>query len=123
MVQPHVQLRVPARVPPSVPPRFALKVSQVQGVYEVRLTGELDLLTAGRLRDVLVGLPGPSIVVDVSGLEFIDAAGLSALVLGLQREERDGDGERCLSVKGARGLVRRVIELGGLGELLAETAA
>ena len=105
------------------PPRFTVTLGTFRGVHEVRLAGELDIVTAARLRDVLVSLPGPAIVVDLSDLEFIDAAGLSALVLAIRHHEGNGEPGRQLAVRGAHGLVRRVIEVGGLSGLLVDAAA
>jgi anti-anti-sigma factor len=45
----------------------------------VRLIGELDLAAAPRLESELAGLDG-DVELDCSGLEFIDAAGLAALL-------------------------------------------
>jgi anti-anti-sigma factor len=45
----------------------------------VRLIGELDLAAAPLLQSALAGLDG-DVDVDCSGLEFIDAAGLAALL-------------------------------------------
>lgn len=101
-------------------PDFTVAVGTSRGVHHVRLSGELDVATASQLRDVLAGLTGATLVVDVSGLRFVDAAGLSALVLAIHRGEEP---RRRLTVRGARGLVRRVIQAGGLGELLEDAAA
>ena len=45
----------------------------------VRLLGELDLAAAPRLQSALAGLDG-DVELDCSGLQFIDAAGLAALL-------------------------------------------
>jgi anti-sigma B factor antagonist len=45
----------------------------------VRLTGELDLAGVPLLQSALEGLDG-DVALDCSGLEFIDAAGLTGLV-------------------------------------------
>ena len=89
-------------------------------MHHVRLSGELDVANASQLRDALAGLTWAALVVDVSGLRFVDAAGLSALVLAIHRDEEP---RRRLTVRGARGLVRRVIGDGGLGELTEDAAA
>ena len=85
------------------------------GAREVAISGELDSTSAARLAEVLAGLDGHALVIDLTGLEFIDAAGLSVL-LGAGRPS----GGRLLSVRGARGVVRRVIEAGGLASVLAD---
>lgn len=96
-------------------PGLSLAVETFGEGHEVLVAGELDIAAAAALRDALVGLGGTPIVVDVTGLEFIDAAGLSALLLGVRRARARG---QRLRVRGAHGVVRRVITAGGLGHLL-----
>lgn len=100
-------------------PDFTVTVGRFGAVDEVWLSGELDILTAPQLREVLAGL-GRTIVVDASELQFIDAAGLSVLVLAHGRGRMP---TRFLSVRGAGGLVRRVIEAAGLGTVLVDATA
>jgi anti-sigma B factor antagonist len=70
-------------------------VEDVDGWQVLRLAGEVDVATAPRLRDRLVQLVTdgpPRVVVDLSGLSFIDSMGLGALVSGLKRARaHDGD--------------------------------
>lgn len=83
----------------------------------VTLYGELDLRDAERVRRTLVEISasGSSVVVDLSGLEFIDAKGLSALLVA--KREITARGDR-MEIRNARGLVRRVFEVTRLTELL-----
>lgn len=88
-----------------------LSVTTVGGERVVAGTGDIDLVSADGFRDALVaaaadGLP---VVVDLSAVTFLDAAGLSALVAG-----RIAAGGR-FRVVGATGVVRRVLEVTGLG--------
>lgn len=99
-------------------PALRITVGASNGVHEVRLSGELDLATAACLRATLARLAGSVIVVDVSRLRFVDCAGMSALALARRRAHAGG-----FTVRGAQGLVRWVLEAGGFGELLGETAA
>jgi anti-anti-sigma factor len=46
----------------------------------VRVTGEIDLATAGELRARLRDAPDGDLVVDVAGVRFFSAAGLRALL-------------------------------------------
>ena len=70
-------------------------VEDRDGWRVLRLAGEVDVATAPRLRDRLVQLiteGPPRLVVDLSGLTFIDSMGLGALVSGLKRARAlDGD--------------------------------
>ena len=55
----------------------------------VHVSGELDVATAPRLRACLASIDG-DIIIDCSGLEFVDAAGLSVFVSCRSRCERAG---------------------------------
>jgi anti-sigma B factor antagonist len=72
-----------------------VSVESIDGWQVLRLAGEVDVATAPRLRDRLVQLVNdgpPQLVVDLSGLSFIDSMGLGALVSGLKRARaHDGD--------------------------------
>lgn len=89
------------------------EVDAREGVCVVRLVGELDLATHDQvdrvLRDVIAGASGP-ILVDLRDLTFIDCRGARIIAAARRRAARHG---QCLRIDGARGLVRRVIELAG----------
>lgn len=72
-------------------------------------TGEIDLFTVTPFRDALdrAVAGGGAVEVDLSRVTFLDAAGLSALAAA-----RRTTGDR-LTVVGAKGVVRRVLELTG----------
>lgn len=54
-----------------------------EGVVVLRCVGELDLVGAGILRhEIRSGVTAGPVVVDASGVSFIDCAGLSALIAG-----------------------------------------
>jgi anti-sigma B factor antagonist len=101
------------------PGRLAVVVDAQGGRRTVRLAGDLDLETAGEVRWLLPRVSGDSVVVDLSRLSFIDAAGISALLHG--RHHVEASGRRC-TLRGARGLVRRVFDLAGLDHLIEESA-
>ena len=76
-----------------------------------RLSGELDMATAGQLHDVLDGLRRDGfhrVVLDLSGLEFLGAAGLSVL-LRADAQFRAVGGHVTLTQPTA--LVRRVLAI------------
>lgn len=79
----------------------------------LRLSGECDIATAPRLHEALVPLRGEvrELVLDLSGLEFIDSSGV-AVIAGALKWVRESEG--TLVVSGARGPVRKVFEITGL---------
>ncbi len=85
------------------------------GVCVVALTGELDFLSASdlgaRLAD-LRGRTGNAVVIDVSGLTFIDSTGLNVLVAGVQAIQATSS----VVVAGASKHVSRVFEIVRLDE-------
>jgi anti-sigma B factor antagonist len=74
---------------------LAVSVRDVDGYAEVVLTGELELLTAPILRaqlDALIRDRHHQVRVNASGLTFLDAAGIGALVEAQRRlRARNGD--------------------------------
>jgi hypothetical protein len=64
----------------SDPPLVISTSAYGEQIFVVSLEGDLDLATAGDLLPMLTGLLDRgkiSVIVDVSGLEFIDSSGLS----------------------------------------------
>jgi anti-anti-sigma factor len=66
---------------PSVIPLAGLRVAGLRaGSDVVRLEGELDLASRGMLCSLVGERPARDIRIDASGLEFVDCAGLAALL-------------------------------------------
>ncbi len=83
----------------------------------MRVVGELDGSTAASISGGLASVTSrDGVVVDVSRLTFMDAAGLHALVAGNERLAAAGGAG--LTIRGASGILRRGVELAGLGRLL-----
>ncbi|MDA8294982.1 MAG: STAS domain-containing protein [Actinomycetota bacterium] len=101
------------------PPHRQSAVAMLGGSDEppmpVRLVGELDVARAEWVLDLLTGLDRAIVTVDLSGLSFIDAAGLGAFVRARQALALRG---QLLELIGAPALVRGVFQLAGLGALL-----
>lgn len=90
---------------------FWVDVREHGGSLVVRLGGELDLAAHEHLVSVLHDLPAErsaALVMELRDLSFIDCRGARILVAARQRGRRHG---QCIRIQGARGLVRRVIEL------------
>ena len=85
-----------------------------------RPVGDLDMIGAQLLRRAAAGLvtTDGSVVVDLSGVTFIDSAGLCALV-GLARRSTE-QGGKVLFV-GPRRSIARVLNLTGVDRLLGMT--
>ncbi len=82
------------------------------GEYTVcRPVGELDAFTVGQFREVLTEIGGSSrLLIDLSGVPFLDSAGLGALIGGVRRaREAGGD----VAVYGARPAVARLLHTTG----------
>jgi anti-sigma B factor antagonist len=84
----------------------------------VELYGELDLNGEAVLTDELLRVEATDakkIIVDLSGMEFVDSRGLNALCQAQARSSRDGD--RLLFLRG-HGQVEKIIDLTGLDSQL-----
>jgi anti-anti-sigma factor len=84
--------------------------SESCGHVIVALHGELDLVDAAGVAAALgvVAAREPRIIVELAGLEFIDASGIAALLLG-RRHARNAGGDLLLAAP--QSLVRRVLAI------------
>jgi anti-sigma B factor antagonist len=88
------------------------------GLAHITLRGELDLSTVSRVQDELeqVESRGPdTLVLDLSGLSFLDSTGLRCVVTANERAR--GEGRRFVLVKGPEA-VQRVFAVTRLEERL-----
>jgi anti-sigma B factor antagonist len=91
-----------------------LSADDFEGYAVVALCGELDLLDTSDVAAHLIAAVaayGPSIIVDLAGLKFIDSCGLGVLVRAL-RWTRESGGD--LSLAAPRRQVRQVLRSTGL---------
>jgi anti-sigma B factor antagonist len=90
------------------------------GIQIVSVSGEVDLYSAHRLRELLwraksqAAVDPSRLVVDLNEVEFMDTAVLEVL-LEEWNASRQFDGKLCLVAQG--GPVRRLLEVTGLKEL------
>ncbi|TDQ54955.1 STAS domain-containing protein [Actinorugispora endophytica] len=85
----------------------------------VSVEGELDIATAGDLRDAVlsaIDAHGPWLILDFSALDFMDSSGLNA-VINAYRLVRERGGGLALAAPNER--VTKVIRLVGLHRQLA----
>jgi anti-anti-sigma factor len=92
-----------------LPPYLFVEVSSSsEDQHLVSVRGELDLAGADYLRCLLLETAGSTVVLDLSELRLIDAAGIGAVVEAEQEIRRRG---HRLEIRGARGIVARVFEI------------
>jgi anti-anti-sigma factor len=88
----------------------------------IALASELDLSTSDEFEEQLIAQGSAEgvahIVVDLSGVPFLDSAGINALLK--VRRWADAN-QRTVRVVGADGLVREVLELTGVLAHLSDT--
>lgn len=96
------------------PDPFSATLVSLDGTAVVALVGELDLGTAPHLVQVLEPLleAGPEqLILDCSGLSFMDSSGIAVLVTA---QHRLGERGRRLTVHSATPNVLRVFEVTGM---------
>ncbi|MCU1449195.1 MAG: rsbV [Acidimicrobiales bacterium] len=92
-------------------------VSDVDGQSVLTLAGDVDAYSSPQLRERLTRLIDDgalSLVLDLSGLQFLDSTGLGVLV-GAQKRLTQADGE--LVLRSPRSGARKVFELTGLDQI------
>jgi anti-sigma B factor antagonist len=97
---------------------LSVQTDRTGDVHTIRLAGELDLAGADRVEAVLAEAEAgdaPSIVLDLSGLTFMDSTGVR-LVLAAHARSR-ADSNRLVLRRGPVA-VQRVFELSGVAETL-----
>jgi anti-sigma B factor antagonist len=101
-----------------MPGPFNVTISERGGAVHVSLQGELDISTAPRLEDDLrrTEADGPAVILlDLSGLDFMDSTGLRLLINADNRAREAG--RRLVLVRGNE-MVQRVLRLTRLDERL-----
>ena len=118
--------RPPGNSPPAtfggngfaVLPEFSVTTRHLPDIHVVALHGELDIASVDGLADVLVEVAGSTLVVDLSGLTFMDSSGTAALVLARNRILAKGLGQMVLTRP--NGIVRQTLEIVGLGSWIMD---
>lgn len=97
---------------------FDVEAVTLDSHVELRLAGELDLGTAGHFRQMFQALDpcAGTVVVDLSGLTFIDSSGLHELVVAYKALQGAG-GDLVLQSPSTQ--TRRVLEIVGLDRLFS----
>ena len=98
---------------------FDLRVEQSGHQAIVRLTGSCTMVVSGQLGDCLLRLASESvrlIIIDMSGLDFIESTGLGGIVAGYLRLRR-AQGE--LRIVAPAPAIRQLLELTRLTQLFS----
>lgn len=92
---------------------------RTQGPFHVlELAGDIDLESSRTLRAHIVerfSEPSARVVVDLTGVAFMDSSGLGALVSGWQLTREAGD----FRIAGANPVVQRVLSITGMEDVFA----
>ena len=98
---------------------FAIRTETVDGTAICRVQGDADASNAAPLREALVALTAyPRVILDFSGVPFIDSAGLACVITGARRVHA-ANGDIVLS--SARRAVRRLLGTVGMERVLPIT--
>jgi anti-sigma B factor antagonist len=93
---------------------LSVQISELDGWALARVDGDVDISTAPRLREHLIGVitgGQPRIVLDLDGVGFLDSTGLGVIVGVLKRARTlGGDVRLCCTQPG----VRKVFEITAL---------
>lgn len=104
-------------------PRVSHTAFKVEGQICLQLTGEIDLLAEELViswfRETLRTHPGHDLVVDLSGLSFLDSSGIRCLV---DAHREFGAHSQRLTVTGAQGVVATALRVTGVYDALCGNA-
>jgi anti-sigma B factor antagonist len=100
-----------------MPGNFSTEVNATDEATVIHVGGEIDMATAGRLRDAIEPHMGPeqTIVLDLSEVEFMDSSCLSVLVQARGRLTEAGG---CLVLRNPSSAAHRILTVSGASDLL-----
>lgn len=79
------------------------------------VAGEIDAHSAPLIAEAISAAPDERLVIDLSGVEFVDSSGLRVLIEAHQ--QRDGNG-RTMVLSNPSPVVRRLFEIAGVESYL-----
>ncbi|MET3730174.1 anti-sigma B factor antagonist [Fictibacillus halophilus] len=91
---------------------------QINETYELKLSGEVDAYTAPKLKEVMLPLTekeGNIVIVDLSGIDYMDSTGLGIFVGALKSSKANSS---SLKLRGMTERVKRIFEITGLTEVM-----
>ena len=100
---------------------FTTEVNATDEATVIHVAGEIDIATAGRLRDVIEPHMGPKqkIILDFSQVEFMDSACLKVLVQARGRLTENGG---SLILRNPSTAAHRLLTVAGANDLLEADA-
>jgi anti-sigma B factor antagonist len=97
-----------------------IQVDLDQGCTICRPVGELDAFTVSQFRQALAELASsPKLVIDLSGVPFVDSAGLGALIGGIRRVRELGGN---VAVACPRPTLTRLLRTTGFDRIVTVTS-
>jgi anti-sigma B factor antagonist len=102
---------------PASPP-FSMVIDARPSEVVLSLHGECDMASAPALTSAIEALVTPKVVVDLSGLTFLDSTGLGGLIRAKNCLAQRGT---TMTIRGADGEVRKVLEITGTLDALQGT--
>lgn len=96
---------------------MTVRTRKVDKVSILDCSGDVDLYSSPRLRDALMAAikaNGPSVLVNMSGVAYIDSSGIATLVEGLQLSQQT---KTPFGLFGLRHNARSVLELARLDKV------
>jgi anti-sigma B factor antagonist len=102
---------------------LSVATRELEGWSVVDVAGEVDVFSAPKLREAIIGLLGDGkvrIIVNLEAVTFMDSTGLGVLVGALKRvKEQSGE----LAIAAAQGTVLRVLNVTGLNAVFRMLAS
>ena len=104
-----------------MPEDFTTEVNATDEATLIRVRGEIDVATVGRLRDVIEPHMGPqqTIVLDLSEVTFMDSSVLHVLIQARGRLTEDGG---SLVLRNPSRVAHRLLTVAGANDLLEADA-
>jgi anti-sigma B factor antagonist len=94
----------------------AVEFERHNGALLVRLTGEIDLSNVDQLQRRLNGIAAPDehVILDLTGIDYIDSQGLRLLIQLYGRQTKGGSSLQLVAPLG--GFAREVLEMTSINE-------
>jgi anti-sigma B factor antagonist len=96
-------------------PPFSMVLDASPDEVVLSLRGDCDMATVPALTCAIEALLTPRLVVDLSGLAFLDSSGLGGLIRAKDCLAQRGG---TMTIRGASGEVRKVLEITGTLDVL-----